>query len=97
MQLLSIATIIGLLGYLGPGAGLSAVGALLAVVAAIVVALIGFVWYPMRRLMRACRGGKQPPYEAAMPKDAPEGAGSHARVNQIPLTSPDATAGSSAT
>jgi len=49
------------LAYLGPGAGLSAFGALLAVCAAIVVALFGFVWYPLRRLMRA------------MKKDAPAG------------------------
>ena len=32
--------------YLGPGAGLSTIGAFLAVVAGIIVALFGFVWYP---------------------------------------------------
>lgn len=40
------------LAYVGPGAGLTAIGALVAVIAAIVVALFGFVWYPLRRLRR---------------------------------------------
>ena len=40
------------LAYLGPGAGLSTIGAFLAVVAGIIVALFGFVWYPIRRLLR---------------------------------------------
>jgi len=41
--------------YIGPGAGLSAIGALVAVVVGIVVALLGFVWYPIKRLMRRLR------------------------------------------
>ena len=41
-----------LLGYVGPGAGLTAFGALLAVVAAIVLTFVGFVWYPLRRFLR---------------------------------------------
>ena len=36
-----------LLSYVGPGAGLTAFGALLAVVAAIVLTFVGFVWYPL--------------------------------------------------
>jgi|ETNmetMinimDraft_30_1059905.scaffolds.fasta_scaffold389375_1 hypothetical protein len=43
------------MAYLGPGAGLSAIGALLAVIAGIVVAIFGFLWYPFRRLMRKRR------------------------------------------
>lgn len=38
--------------YIGPGAGLSAFGALFALVAAVVIAIFGFVWYPLKRLMR---------------------------------------------
>jgi hypothetical protein len=38
--------------YLGPGAGLSAIGALLALFAAIAVAIFGFLWYPIKRLRR---------------------------------------------
>jgi len=34
--------------YIGPGAGLGMIGSLLAVVAAIVVALVGIIVYPIR-------------------------------------------------
>lgn len=44
--------------YVGPGAGLSAIGAFLAVLAGIVVAIFGFVWYPMKRLLRTLRKKK---------------------------------------
>ncbi len=38
--------------YIGPGTGLSAIGAFVAVVAGITVALFGFLWYPIKRLLR---------------------------------------------
>jgi hypothetical protein len=38
--------------YIGPGAGLTAVGAFIALVAGVVVALIAFVWFPIRRMLR---------------------------------------------
>lgn len=38
--------------YIGPGAGLSIVGSIVAVLAAIVVAIFGFVWFPIRRLLK---------------------------------------------
>jgi len=38
--------------YIGPGTGLSALGSLLALIAAIVVAIVGFVWFPLKRIMR---------------------------------------------
>lgn len=38
--------------YVGPGAGLSALGSLLALIAAVFVAIAGFVWYPVKRLLR---------------------------------------------
>ena len=37
--------------YVGPGAGLSALGSLFALLAAVVVAIFGFLWYPMKRLL----------------------------------------------
>ena len=43
--------------YVGPGAGLTAIGTLLALVAALVLAVVGFVWYPVKRMMRARKGG----------------------------------------
>lgn len=38
--------------YIGPGAGISAIGAALALLAAVFFAIVGFVWYPVKRLMR---------------------------------------------
>ena len=38
--------------YIGPGAGLSAIGSLLALLAVIAVAIFGFVWFPLKRMMR---------------------------------------------
>lgn len=46
------------MAYIGPGAGLSAIGAFLAILAALVVAVFGFLWYPIKRLLRSL---KQPP------------------------------------
>lgn len=40
------------LAYVGPGAGLTALGTVIAVVAAIFLALVGFVWYPVKRMLR---------------------------------------------
>lgn len=41
--------------YVGPGVGLSAIGAFLALLAGIVVWILGFLWYPIKRLF-----GKKP-------------------------------------
>ena len=38
--------------YIGPGAGLTAIGALIALVTTVLLALLGFVWFPIKRLMR---------------------------------------------
>ena len=38
--------------YIGPGAGLSAIGTVLAFLAAVALAIVGFVWYPMKRMRR---------------------------------------------
>lgn len=45
--------------YVGPGAGLSVVGTIIALIVAIVLAIIGFIWYPFKRLFmkfKASRG-----------------------------------------
>jgi hypothetical protein len=41
--------------YIGPGAGLSVVGTAVAFVGALVFAIVGFVWYPLKRLAAAVR------------------------------------------
>ena len=45
------------LAYVGPGAGLSVIGALFALLAAVALAVVGFVWYPVKRLLRRRAGG----------------------------------------
>ena len=37
--------------YLGPGAGLSAIGSAIALLAAILIAIVGFLWFPLKRMM----------------------------------------------
>jgi len=44
--------------YVGPGAGLSAIGVLVALIGAIALAIVGFVWYPLKRLFRKLAPGK---------------------------------------
>lgn len=36
--------------YIGPGAGISAIGTVVALIGAILLAIVGFVWYPIKRL-----------------------------------------------
>lgn len=54
--------------YGGPGSIISGVGAFLAALAALAAAVFGFLWFPIKRLMRKMRGG-----------DADEAAGADAR------------------
>ena len=44
--------------YVGPGAGLTVIGSVLAVGAAVLLVIVGFVWYPIRRLMRSRKAAK---------------------------------------
>ena len=44
--------------YIGPGAGLSAIGTVVALFGALLLAVVGFVWYPLKRLRRKLREGK---------------------------------------
>jgi hypothetical protein len=39
--------------YIGPGSGLGALGVLVGVVGAVVLAIISFLWYPLKRLLGA--------------------------------------------
>ena len=36
--------------YIGPGTGISAIGSVLALLAGIIVAFLGILWYPIKRL-----------------------------------------------
>jgi hypothetical protein len=45
--------------YIGPGAGLSAIGAFVGLIAGVIVALFGFIWYPVKRVLRMRRQRKR--------------------------------------
>ena len=40
------------MAYVGPGTGIAALGALLAIIVGVIAALFGFLWYPMKRFMK---------------------------------------------
>lgn len=46
--------------YVGPGAGLSVIGTVLALLAATGLAIAGFVWYPIKRLRRRKQRSQTP-------------------------------------
>ena len=49
--------------YAGPGAGISAIGTLFSIVSAFFLAIVGFVWYPIKRVLRRFRSApdEKPP------------------------------------
>ena len=44
--------------YIGPGAGLSALGSLLALLGAVLLTLVGFIWYPVKRVIRRWKASR---------------------------------------
>lgn len=52
---LAMASASFVLCYIGPGGMLSAIGSFVALLGAVVFAAIGFVWYPLKRLLRRMR------------------------------------------
>ena len=42
-------------GYLGPGGVISGFGALIALVGAVVASVVGFLWFPIKRVLRRFR------------------------------------------
>ncbi len=51
--------------YLGPGVGLTAIGAFLALIVGVIVAFFGFIWYPVKRLLRKGKADKRIPERTA--------------------------------
>lgn len=56
--LIALAVVIFLLfsqpahAYIGPGAGLTAIGSFIALIFAVLVAIVGFLWYPIKRMLK---------------------------------------------
>lgn len=58
--------------YVGPGAGLSAIGTVIALVGAVLLAIVGFVWYPIKRLLRRNKNDAAEPVETELPGEPQE-------------------------
>jgi hypothetical protein len=56
--------------YMGPGVGLSAVGALLSLVAAGAVSLLGFIWFPIKRAIRMIRSRRKHSHRSSILHEA---------------------------
>jgi hypothetical protein len=68
--LLSIAT--SAEAYVGPGMGLGVISAVLGFLTAILLAVAGMVWYPVKRMIRGRRGtAPAAPTEAGRPDAEP--------------------------
>lgn len=52
--------------YVGPGAGLTAIGTVFALVGALFLALVGFVWYPLKRMFRRAPAAETPGREGGV-------------------------------
>ena len=51
-------SISGAYAYIGPGLGLGAIGAFLGVVFAVFLAIVGVVWYPIKRMIKKSKAHK---------------------------------------
>lgn len=47
------------LAYLGPGGSISTIGAFVALSLAVVAAIFGFVWYPLKRIIKSKKQKKE--------------------------------------
>ena len=78
LALLPITLFIGLmplpaLSYFGPGGGLTAIGALLALIGVICYTFFGFIWFPLKRLWKKRKGGNDVTQdEATVEKNQPD-------------------------
>ena len=46
--------------YIGPGAGLGAIGSAIALLGALILLIVGFIWYPLKRLLRRRKAKNAP-------------------------------------
>jgi uncharacterized membrane protein len=51
--------------YVGPGAGISVIGTAVAFVGSVVFAILGFVWYPIKRLIAMLRSHSESEHNEA--------------------------------
>lgn len=46
--------------YIGPGAGIAAIGTVLALIGGILLAIVAFIWYPVKRLLAKVKKKRMP-------------------------------------
>ncbi len=51
---------LGALAYVGPGAGLGVIAVTISVLLGVVLLVVGFLWYPLRRIISKRKGSAQP-------------------------------------
>ncbi len=56
------------MAYVGPGAGLSAIGSILAFLGVVFLIIVGFFWYPFKRMIARLSGNKNSETEGQKPK-----------------------------
>jgi hypothetical protein len=44
--------------YIGPGLGLGAIGAIVGIIVAVFLAIVGIIWYPFKRMMQKLKAAK---------------------------------------
>lgn len=44
--------------YVGPGLGLGAIGAVVGLIVAIILSIVGVIWYPFKRMLRKLKSTK---------------------------------------
>jgi hypothetical protein len=64
---MSLCLLNALVAYIGPGAGLGLVGALIAVVSAVMAALFFVVLWPIRMMLRKAKVSQQQTTSSALP------------------------------
>ena len=53
--------------YMGPGSGLSVLGTAIALIGGILLAIVGFVWYPVKRMLRKKKPAPETTSDTAEP------------------------------
>lgn len=44
--------------YVGPGLGLGVIGAIVGIISAVLLAIVGIIWYPFKRMMLKLKASK---------------------------------------
>ena len=51
--------------YIGPGLGLGAIGAFVGIIVAVFLAVVGVIWYPLKRMVRKLKAARSATNESS--------------------------------